>query len=78
MIEEAEAEGVKGALRSFSSANEVEKIHADLYQKALDSLGSNEEVDYYVCEVCGYTAEGEPPDRCPVCNVTRQMFKKIE
>jgi rubrerythrin len=78
MIEEAKAEDVKGALRSFSSANEVEKIHAELYQKALDSLGSNEEVDYYVCEVCGFTAEGDPPDKCPICNVKKEMFRKID
>ncbi|HSB52680.1 MAG TPA: rubrerythrin family protein, partial [Dissulfurispiraceae bacterium] len=30
MIEEANAEGVKGALRSFTYANDVEKIHAAL------------------------------------------------
>jgi rubrerythrin len=78
MIEEAEAEDVKGALRSFTSANEVEKIHAALYQKALDNLGSNEDVDYYVCEVCGYTAEGKAPERCPICNVKREMFRKID
>ena len=32
----------------------------------------------YVCEICGYTAEGEAPDKCPVCNVKKEMFKKID
>src|SRR6056300_46250 len=32
MIEEAKAEGFDAALRSFSFANAVEKVHADLYQ----------------------------------------------
>lgn len=77
MIKEAEEEGNKGALRSFNFANEVEKVHHDLYQKALDNLGSNNETDYYVCDICGYTAEGEAPDNCPVCKAKKNMFKKV-
>ncbi|MGN6985890.1 rubrerythrin family protein, partial [Neisseria sp. P0008.S010] len=37
MITEAEAEGSAQALRSFKFANEVEKVHAGLYQNALDT-----------------------------------------
>jgi rubrerythrin len=67
MIAEAEAEGAKEALRSFQYANEVEKIHAELYQKVLDNLeGGGEEYPYWVCPVCGYTCEKEHPERCPV------------
>jgi rubrerythrin len=77
MIVDARAEGNAGALRSFTYANDVEKIHAALYQKALDSLGRNAETDYYVCQVCGYTAEGEL-DECPVCKAKKQAFKKAE
>jgi len=78
MIEDANAEGNKGALRTFNYANEVEKVHAALYQKALDNLGKNVEADYYVCQVCGYTAEGEAPDECPVCKAKKQAFKKVD
>jgi rubrerythrin len=78
MIQEAEEEENRGALRSFKLANDVEKVHAELYQKALDNLGSNEEVDIYVCDICGYTAEGEAPDECPVCKANKQAFKKID
>lgn len=78
MIAEAEAEGNKAALRSFDLANSVEKVHAALYTKALETLGNNPETDYYVCQVCGYTAEGEAPDECPVCRAKKQAFKKIE
>jgi rubrerythrin len=78
MIKDAEEEGNKGALRSFNFANDVEKIHAALYQKALDNLGGNEETDYFVCDICGYTAEGEAPDKCPVCNAKKELFKKID
>jgi rubrerythrin len=78
MIEDAQAEGHKGALRTFTFANEVEKTHAALYQKAIDELGKNTVTDYYVCDVCGHTVEGEPPDECPVCKAKKQAFKKID
>ena len=67
MIEAAESEGEKAARRSFSLANEVEKIHAALYQKVLDNLDNLPKVDYYVCSVCGNNCENNPPDVCPVC-----------
>ncbi|MDA8432610.1 MAG: rubrerythrin family protein [Nitrospiraceae bacterium] len=77
MIEDANMEKNNKALRSFSLANEVEKVHAKLYQAALDSLGKNVDSDYYVCQVCGYTAEGDAPDECPVCKAKRQAFRKV-
>lgn len=78
MIQDAEDEGRKGAVNSFRYANEVEKIHASLYRKAVEMIGKNEEVDYYVCQVCGNTVEGEPPDKCPICKSPKKMFKKVE
>jgi rubrerythrin len=78
MIEDAKAEDKKGALQSFNYANEVEKIHAELYKKALKNLGKNPEIDYYVCQVCGNTVEGEPPDKCPICGSPKKMFKKVD
>ncbi len=79
MIESARAEGNKEAERSFHFANEVEKVHAALYQKLLKSLGeSGETYPYYVCPVCGYTAEREAPETCPVCGAKGKLFRKIE
>lgn len=77
MIAEAKEEGHKAGERSFSYANEVEKIHAALYQKALDSLGSQAETDFHVCSVCGYTCEDEAPEKCPVCGANQKAFEKI-
>ncbi len=77
MIADALAADNKAALRSFGYANDTEKGHAELYKKALDELGSNHEADYYVCEVCGYTAESEL-DECPVCKAKKKAFRKID
>jgi rubrerythrin len=63
---------------SFQYANAVEKIHAELYKKALQAMDSLPETDYYVCDVCGNTVEGEAPDRCPICAATKDHFMKID
>ncbi len=78
MIEDAKAEGNKTAERSFVYANEVEKVHAKLYQHALENLDSLEEADYYVCSVCGMTVEHEAPDTCPVCGAKASAFFKVD
>jgi rubrerythrin len=77
-IEDAKKEGKESALRSFNFANEVEKVHAQLYREALENLGRNPDVDYYVCQVCGNTVEGAPPDECPICGAKKEAFKKID
>jgi rubrerythrin len=77
MIATAKEEGNKNAERSFTYANEVEKIHAGLYEKALKNLENLEDADYYVCSVCGYTCETEPPEKCPVCGAKPQAFARV-
>ena len=77
MIEKAKAENNKEALQSFSFASSVEKLHAGLYEKALENIGKNEELDYYVCPVCGNTVEKEPPENCPICGAPGKSFIKI-
>lgn len=78
MIEVAESENHSAAVRSFRFANEVEKVHAELYQKALDTLDNPTDVDYYVCSVCGHTVEGGAPDTCPICDSKATAFKKVD
>ena len=78
MIDDAKKEGSKAAERSFTYANAVEKVHAALYQKASDNLDTLEEADYYVCSVCGYTCENEPPDTCPVCGSKSTAFFEVK
>ncbi len=77
-IKAAQVEGNQQAVTTFSSANAAEKVHSSLYKKALDNIGDNEETDYYVCQVCGYTFEGEAPDVCPICGTKRENFKLIK
>lgn len=79
MIEDAQDEGNKEAGKTFHWANEVEKVHAGLYQAMLDNLSQNgEEYAYYVCPLCGYTAEREAPEACPVCGAKAKAFKRVD
>jgi len=77
-IKDAEEEGDAKALRSFTWANEVEKIHEMLYREALETLGKpSETYDYYICPVCGYTHARTAPEKCPICGVPASKFEKI-
>jgi rubrerythrin len=78
-IDTAKQEGKKQAVWSFDVANKVEKIHARLFNKAIDALKNQkplEQVDYYVCSVCGNTVEGSPPEKCPICGSPKEKFFK--
>jgi rubrerythrin len=78
MIEDAKEEGNNAARMSFQFANAVEKIHAELYEKALKAMGNLEKTDYYVCDVCGNTVEGQAPDKCPICAASKDHLIKID
>jgi rubrerythrin len=74
----AESQGEKRAELSFTWAHEAEKIHANMYQEAKQAVDGGEDPDIgpiQICEVCGYTVEGDAPDRCPVCKAPKKRFK---
>jgi rubrerythrin len=76
-LAKAKAEAIKPAEISFDYANQVEKIHAGLYEKAMAELGKNKAVDYYVCPVCGNTVEEKAPAECPICGTAGSKFIRI-
>ena len=74
----AELQGEKGAKRSMTYAIEAEKLHAEMYGDAQKVAEAGEDIDIgtvYICPTCGFTHIGEPPDRCPVCNVKKERFQ---
>ena len=79
-ITQAENEENANAVRTFDWARKVEIIHESLYKAALEILrsgGKLEIKDIYVCQVCGCTVEGEPPEQCPVCGAPQKQFLKV-
>jgi len=76
-MQTAEEDDEKRALSSMHAANEAEKVHAALYARAKETVAAGADiavVAIFVCPVCGYTMEGEAPERCPVCNAPSSKF----
>jgi rubrerythrin len=78
LIREALASNREDVAGSFSRAKDVEDRHAKLYKDAMTAMVSDEELEYHVCQVCGYVFGGNVPDECPVCRAKQQNFKKID
>jgi len=75
-----EMQGEKQASRSMGYALEAEKIHKAMYSDAKEKAEGKEDIkigDVFICPVCGFTVEGEAPDRCPVCGVSKEKFVKF-
>ena len=76
----AKLQGEIEAERTTFAAWEAEKIHTIMYQKAKQALDSGKDVEIgniYICQVCGYTTEGNAPDRCPICGAPSEKFNKF-
>ena len=66
--------GHNQAVTIFSQMRDAEEGHSKLYKSALDHLMEERETAYYVCEVCGYVADGTRPERCPICGADQNRF----
>ena len=76
----AEEQGEENAKISFHQALEAEKVHHGLYaraREAVDAGGDAEIGALWVCSACGFTMEGEPPARCPVCSAPKKFFNEF-
>jgi rubrerythrin len=79
MLAQAEAEKHK-AKTMFGFANKAEKVHAGLFQQALDALKSGTDLtqmDVYLCPFCGDIEFGKPPDKCPICGAPAARYVKV-
>jgi rubrerythrin len=79
MFEQAVAEGHK-AKRMFGYAVEAEKVHAELYRKALEAVKAGNDItetEIWLCPVCGHIELGAPPEHCPICNVKASVYVQI-
>ena len=79
-IEVAGTQEEKKAQDSMEDALQAEKVHAQLYTQALEAAKAGKDMELgkvWVCSVCGFTMEGEAPDRCPVCNTPHNRFQEF-
>ncbi len=79
MVEQAKAEGHK-ARHMLGYALAAEKVHANLFQQALEAMKSGKDLsqmEVYLCPVCGDIEFGVPPDKCPICGAPRAKYEKV-
>jgi rubrerythrin len=70
----------KDARRSFNYAFQTEKAHLEFYDRACEAVKAGGDAtigELWVCNVCGLTMEGEPPDKCPICGNPKANFVKF-
>jgi rubrerythrin len=73
----AQSQGEKSAETFFGYALAAEKVHAGMYRAAREAAASGRDIGYkaiHVCSVCGFTMEGDAPDKCPVCGSPKDKF----
>ena len=76
----AELQGEESARRSTDWALQAEKVHAGIYGRAKQAVEGGEDIEIgpiQVCERCGYTVEGEAPERCPLCGAPKEKFRSF-
>ena len=75
--ETAQFQGEKDAVLSCHYALEAEKIHAKMYTDAKAAVDAGSDIELgpvQICTNCGHTADGDAPDKCPICAVGRDQF----
>lgn len=79
-IKDAQDEQEPVAERMNIWALAAEKVHANLYKKANEAVEGGQDVDLgpiHVCQVCGFTMEGDAPEICPVCGTSKDKFTQF-
>jgi len=60
--------------KAFSAKSDQEqKIKPEIAEETQRKI---ENVDYFVCKICGNTVEASAPDKCPICGASKEQFFK--
>ena len=79
-LAQAQEENHRGAVTTFKNALAVEEIHHSLYTGALEAVRGGKDLPpnpIFICTVCGHTAVGEAPERCPVCGAKKEKYTEV-
>jgi rubrerythrin len=80
MVVQAKEENHKARVM-LGWAEKVEQVHAELYKQALAALEQGkdlgEDVEFYLCPVCGHIEMGKPEGRCKVCGADAATFSQL-
>jgi rubrerythrin len=72
------------AARSFRWALEADKSHVRLYDEVIPLVNATvksgwayEPHEFFVCTLCGYTAQSAEGENCPACNYPWEKFETV-
>jgi rubrerythrin len=80
MLAQAQKEGHR-AKTMFGWAVKAEEVHANLYRKALQAVQTGKDLDQaevYLCPVCGHLELGRPGNKCPICGLPPEKFRRMD
>ena len=79
MLKQAQAEGHKAKVM-LEYALEAEKVHARLYEMALQAVQEGKDLskmEIYICPVCGDLEFGIPTEDCHICGAAPSKYKLV-
>ena len=79
MLKQAEADE-HPAKRMFSFALKAERVHAELYKKALEAVRNGQDIEdeeVWLCPFCGHIALANPPENCPICGAKASRYLQV-
>lgn len=65
---------------SFEYAGAAERVHAGLFEEALEHVERGEDLPvakFFVCQACGNVELEAPPASCPVCDHPAMFFEEV-
>ncbi|OFZ18485.1 MAG: rubrerythrin [Bdellovibrionales bacterium GWB1_55_8] len=79
MVDEAKAEGHR-AKTMLEYALGAEKVHARLYETALEAVKQGKDLskmEIYICPVCGDLEFGMPTEDCHICGAKPSKYRLV-
>ena len=79
MVAQSKTEGHKAATM-LGYAEAAEKVHARLFQQALDALKAGKDLsqmEVFICPTCGNIEFGVPTEKCPICGEAAEWYRKV-
>jgi rubrerythrin len=64
----------------FNYALDAEKVHAELYNLALQAAMEGKDLDtndIYLCPICGHIEIGKPENNCPICGTLASKYVQV-
>ena len=77
-IKEAEQAGKTSIVHALSQLRAAEKILLSFYNRQTKDVAIDKDMQYFVCQFCGYVSKNSAPAKCPICTADKERFKEVD